>query len=77
MILPLSEERAYNAGDTSPATATITYTVEVPDDDMMIENIIQALTTLTERQYWNAEDETILSDVLDGMTNMLLSFKPA
>lgn len=76
MILPLSDETLYNAGDTTPATSTITYKMDVPDDDMMLENIIMALTTLTERRYWNADDETIMADVLDGMTNMLLTFAP-
>jgi hypothetical protein len=76
MVFPLSEERPFNAGDTSPSTSTVEYHLFVPDDDMMIENLIGALTLLTQFQNWNADSGDVIADILDGFTTMLETFEP-
>jgi hypothetical protein len=76
MLFPLSIERPFNAGSAAPSTSTVQYTLFVPDDDVMIENIIAALTYLTQFDNWNVSDETILPLILDAMTTMLLTFAP-
>jgi hypothetical protein len=76
MVFPLAEDRPFNAGDTSPSGEVTEYHLFVPNEDFMIENILAALTMLTNFHNWNADSGPVIADILDGMCTMLETFEP-